>query len=115
VNAVEAGRAKAVRLLLSMGFLPRLASYLAIAALLCTACTHAAVGDITRDRAIEIARSQVTFVVSSVDAAAVSVRGRPVWRVTLRGRLPGQPPELFETRIVEIDRHSGAVISVART
>jgi hypothetical protein len=98
-----------------MRFLPRLVSYVAIAALLGTACAHAAVGGITRDRAVEIARSQVTFAVSSVDAAAVSVRGRPVWRVTLRGRLPGQPPELFETRIVEIDRYSGAVISVART
>lgn len=98
-----------------MGFRPRLVSYVAVAALLGTACTHAAAGGITRDRAIEIARSQVTFSVSSVDAQAVTVRGRPVWRVTLRGRLPGQPAELFETRIVEIDRHSGAVISVART
>jgi hypothetical protein len=98
-----------------MPFVPRVVICAAIAALLGAACTHAAVGGITRERAIEIARSQVTFAVASVDAAAASVRGRPVWRVTLRGRLPGQPPELFETRIVEIDRRSGAVISVART
>jgi len=34
--------------------------------------------------------------------------------VTIRGRLPGQPPELFETRIFEIDRRTGVIVSVAR-
>jgi hypothetical protein len=35
--------------------------------------------------------------------------------VTFRGRLPGQPPDLFETVIVEVDRLSGEVVSVGRT
>ena len=71
--------------------------------------------EISRDRAIEIARTQVTFQISSVTADKTSSSGRPLWRVTIRGRLPGQPPELFETRIVEIDRATGAIVSIARS
>ena len=32
-----------------------------------------------------------------------------------RGRLPGRPPGLFETMIVEVDSDNGEVVSVART
>lgn len=71
--------------------------------------------EIERDRAIELARAQVTFEPSSTDAVMTTAAGRPVWRVTFRGRLPGQPPDLFETVVVEIDRRTGAVVSVART
>ena len=41
--------------------------------------------------------------------------GRPLWRVTFRGRLPGQPPDLFETVVVEVDRRTATVVSVARS
>jgi hypothetical protein len=34
---------------------------------------------------------------------------------SFRGRLPGQPPGLFETMIVEVDALSGNVVSIART
>jgi hypothetical protein len=71
--------------------------------------------EISRDRAIEIARGQVTFQISSVTAQKTSSAGRALWIVTIRGRLPGQPAELFETRIVEIDRVTGAVVSIARS
>jgi len=86
---------------------------LLLAALACASTTNPA--EISRDRAIEIARKQVTFAPTSIEAQKGSSAGTPIWRVTLRGRLPGQPPLLFETRVVEIDRRTGAVVSVART
>lgn len=86
---------------------------LLLAALACAPTTNPA--EVSRDRAIEIARKQVTFALTSIEAQKATSGGTPVWRITLRGRLPGQPPMLFETRVVEIDRRTGAVVSVART
>jgi hypothetical protein len=80
-----------------------------------TACSAPSAPEITRDRAIEIARQQVSFQPDSVEAERTTSNGRAVWRVTMRGRLPGQPPGLFETAIVQIDRTTGDVVSVART
>jgi hypothetical protein len=38
--------------------------------------------------------------------------GRPVvWRVTFKGRLPDQPPGLFETRVFEIDVRTGEIVA----
>jgi uncharacterized membrane protein YkoI len=70
---------------------------------------------VTREQAIEIARKEVSFQPDTVEAALDRSGERPVWRVTFRGRLPGQPPGLFETRIVEVDAESGDVVSIART
>jgi hypothetical protein len=93
----------------------RVVGFVVFSALLADACARPLASEITRERAMDIARSQVTFQVSRIDAVKESVKGRPIWRVTIRGRLPGQPPELFETRIVEIDRVSGAIVSIARS
>lgn len=71
--------------------------------------------EISRQRAIEIARAQVSFHPDSIKAVRTTSGARAVWRVTFRGRLPGQPPLLFETVMVEIDRHSGEVVSIARS
>ena len=71
--------------------------------------------EISRERAIEIARPHVSFQPDSVAAERTASGTRRVWRVTFRGRLPGQPPGLFETAIVEIDRSSGEVVSIGRT
>ena len=70
---------------------------------------------ISRDRAIEIARSHVPFQPDSVEAERAESSAGGVWRVTFRGRLPGQPPGLFETAIVEIDRSSGRIVSIGRS
>jgi hypothetical protein len=79
-------------------------------------CLHHAPPDaVSRQHAIDIAVRQVHFQPFNVEAVKATVSGRPLWRVTIKGRLPGQPPELFETQIVEIDRRTGAVISVSRT
>ena len=79
------------------------------------ACTGPSEAEITRDRAIEIARQQIAFQPDSTEATRTTSNGKRVWRVTFRGRLPGQPPGLFETAIVEVDRSSGEIVSVART
>jgi hypothetical protein len=87
-----------------------------VAALLVAACASApASREIARDRAITIARTQVTWQPFDVSATRTSSNGRRVWKVTLKGRLPGQPPMLFETAIVEIDAVTGAIVSVGRT
>ena len=79
------------------------------------ACAGRESAEISRERAVEIARSNVAFQVTSVDAVKASAKGRPIWRVTVRGRLPGQPPLLFETSVFEIDRRTGQIVAVART
>ena len=71
--------------------------------------------EMTRERAIEIARSQLSFTPDTIDATRTSSAGRNVWRVTFRGRLPGQPPGLFETLKVDLDRITGDIVSVSRT
>ena len=90
--------------------------YLAALAVLAAACirpSHA--HEISRERAIEIARREVSFHPDSITAVKTTSGARVVWQVTFRGRLQGQPPLLFETIIVEVDRHSGAVVSIARS
>ena len=83
--------------------------------LLATACVQRPqVGEISRARAIELARQQITISPDRIDALKTTSDERPVWPVTLRGRLPGQPPGLFETHVVELDRRTGEVVSVAR-
>lgn len=71
--------------------------------------------EITRERAIEIARKDLTFPPDSIEAvqAKSDLGGRPVWRVTFKGRLPDSPPLLFETRIFEIDVRTGEIVSAA--
>ena len=68
---------------------------------------------ISRDRAIEIARKDITFKPDSVDAVQTTVEKRPVWRVTFKGRLPDQPPGLFETVSVDIDARTGEIVSAS--
>ncbi len=51
---------------------------------------------VSRDRAIEIAHREVTLKPDSVDAVRTTVEKRSVWRITFKGRLPDQPPGLFE-------------------
>ena len=90
---------------------------LCLAAVLSVAvtCVDPSQTEISRERAIEIAQPYVTFQPDSVEAERATSAGRAVWRVTFRGRLPGQPPLLFETTIVEVDRQSGEVVSIARS
>ncbi len=84
--------------------------------LLAVACPAGPVeSPLTREQAIDIARPEVSFQPESVEAVRSEFKGRPVWQVTFRGRLSGQPPGLFETMIVEVDVDSGDVVSISRT
>lgn len=74
---------------------------------------RAAAPEITREHAIEIASREVSFTSDRTDAVRAVSELVPVWRVTLRGRRPGQPPELFETAVVEIDRRTGDIVSIS--
>ena len=85
-----------------------------LASAVLAACAHRPTTEISREHAIEIARREISFQPDSVDAVRAMSGAAPAWRVTLRGRLPNQPPGLFETVVVEIDRRNGDVLSVAR-
>ena len=91
-------------------------AWLAPMALVVVACPAGPVeSEVSREQAVEIARQEVSFQPDSVDAALVRSEEQAVWRVTFRGRLPGQPEGLFETIILEVDASSGEVVSIGRT
>jgi len=78
--------------------------------------TEIAPTEISRERAIEIARKEVDLKADSVEAVRATSEfpgGQDVWRVTFKGRLPDQPPGFFETRVVEIDVRTGKVVSLS--
>jgi hypothetical protein len=81
---------------------PRAAMVALVAGALTAGCVHRVAPEIRRDRAVELARREARFTPSAIAADKATSQGRLEWRVTLRGRLPGQPPLLFETLIVEI-------------
>jgi hypothetical protein len=87
---------------------------LAVLASLAFRCAGPSPVEISSDRAIDVARSHVSFVPDMIDVVRATSSSRAVWRVTFKGRLPGQPPGLFEIAIVEVDRVSGEVVSVGR-
>jgi hypothetical protein len=96
-----------------------LAMAIAVMGALCephTKSTDSKPTEISRERAIEIARAEVRFSADSVEAVQVrsEVPGNPtVWRVTFKRRLPDAPPGLFDMRIVEIDVRTGRIVSVS--
>src|SRR5262249_23580012 len=62
--------------------------------------------EITRERAIEIARPQVKFQPKSITAEKATDNGRAVWRVTFRGEPVTQVHPMAEIMIVNVDRQS---------
>lgn len=70
-------------------------------------------GEITRERAIEIVRPQVKFEPRSIDAVAEEDEGRPVWRVTFRGRPPGPEHAIGEFQEFLVDRRTGEIVSLS--
>ena len=69
--------------------------------------------EITRERAIEIVRPQVKFEPLSIDAVAEEDEGRPVWRVTFRGRPPGPEHAMGEFQEFLVDRRTGDIVSLS--
>ena len=86
------------------------AAPLAIVALSCPAGVVDPQVDETQ--AVDIARRQVLFEPENVEAEISTDEQPPVWRVMLRGRLPGQSVFEFETATVRIDAVTGDVLGV---
>ena len=71
--------------------------------------------EISRERAIEIARSQVKFQPKSIEAEKAIENGRSVWRITFRGEPPGQVNVMGEIMIISLDRLTGEIVSIAQS
>lgn len=77
--------------------------------------TPAADGEISRERAIEIARrhADLDFEVREVTAERAVEQGREVWRVTFRGDPPGPGHPMGHLQVVSVDRRTGELVSLA--
>lgn len=71
--------------------------------------------EISRQRAIEIARSHVKFKPKSIKAEKATENGRPVWRVTFRGEPVGKVNKIGEIMIISLHRFTGEIVSVAQS
>lgn len=71
--------------------------------------------EISRERAIEMGRTQVKFQPKSITAEKTKENGRPVWRVTFRGEPVSQVHPMGEIFIVILDRKTGEIVSVAQS
>ena len=72
--------------------------------------------EISRERAIAVAQTDVSFQVVSVNAERVTDNGIRVWRVTLQG--PSASPDhplLRPILIVLVDAATGQIVSVAKS
>ena len=67
---------------------------------------------ISRERAIEIAREQVTFAPTSIEAAADTVEGRATWAVTFRAA-DASHGGLGQFMMVWVDRRTREIVSLA--
>jgi len=71
--------------------------------------------EISRERAIEIARGRVDFEPKSVRAVKALEDKREVWRVTFRGEPISKIHLMGETMIVSVDRFTGEIVSVSKS
>ena len=95
---------------------PRHSLLLLLLSLLALACASGAKDqEISRERAIEIARQHLTFEAKSVEAEQATEQGRPVWRVTFRGQEISPAHQIGEVLIVAIDRKNGEMVTIAMT
>lgn len=91
---------------------PACALALSLVLALVAACASQSSGqEISRERAIEIARQQIDFEPGKVEAVQETDQGRPVWRVTFYGKgvdaaHPGQVSFFL------IDRETGEIVSL---
>lgn len=86
---------------------------LVLALLVLAACaSQGASQEISKERAIEIARKQINFEPGRIEAVKGTEEGRPVWTVTFYGKgVDATHPGLVS--IVVLDRQSGELVSLA--
>lgn len=70
-------------------------------------------GGITREQAIDIARKEVKFEPRQVEVLRDNEDGRPVWRVTFRGRPPGSSHSIGELMEIAVDRRTGEIVALS--
>lgn len=71
--------------------------------------------EISRKRAIELARGHVTFKPKSIRAVKTTADKRPIWRITFSGESIGPARPMGEVTIVDLDRLSGEVVSISKS
>jgi hypothetical protein len=71
--------------------------------------------EISRERAIEIARERIDFKPKGIKAVKVIEDNRKVWRVTFRGEPISKVHVMGETMIVSVDRFTGEIVSVSKS
>jgi hypothetical protein len=82
---------------------------------LLAACASGGAGDeITKERAIELARQHIDFEPGRIVAEQVTEEGRAVWRVTFYGKgVTNVRPGLVG--IVTLDRKTGEMVTLAKS
>ncbi len=95
----------------------KISALLLLLAMVLAACAPRATAprEISRDKAIEIARQQVKFEVQKTEAVKDTEEGRPVWRITFHGKPIGPSNPIGEVMFVVIDRVTGEVVSLGMT
>jgi peptidase YpeB-like protein len=84
---------------------------LALLALLAACASQSPGEEISKERAIELARPHVTFEPGKVEAVKDTEEGRPIWRVTFYGKgVDATHPG--EVSFVLLDRKTGEVVSL---
>jgi hypothetical protein len=69
---------------------------------------------ISRERAIDIARQQITFTPTSIDIATDTVKGHATWAVTFLAS-DGSHEGLGQFMKVWVDQTTGEIVSLARS
>jgi uncharacterized protein YcfL len=87
---------------------------LVLSLLVLAACASQSTGqEISRERAIEIARQNINFEPDRIEAVKDTEEGRPVWRVTFyKGSKEVSSTHLGQVSFVSIDRKTGEVVSL---
>jgi peptidase YpeB-like protein len=84
---------------------------LSVLVLLAACASQGASGEISKERAIELARQHVDFEPGKIEAVKDTEEDRPVWRVTFYAKgvdasHPGQ------VSIIVLDRRTGEIVSL---
>jgi uncharacterized membrane protein YkoI len=89
-------------------------SFLVLFLLVLAACASQGAGqEISRERAIEIARQNIHFKPDRIEAVKETEEGRPVWRVTFyKGSQEVSSAHLGQVSFVVLDRKTGEVVSL---
>jgi hypothetical protein len=92
----------------------KITALLVLSLLVLAACASQSTGqEISKERAIEIARQNINFEPDRIEAVKDTEEGRPVWRVTFyKGGKEVSSTHLGQVSFVSIDRKTGEIVSL---